>query len=175
MSLSETYLLASKVRSKLTKDAANAKISLRNLVTQANMLDNLMDHIQVENEKRLSNLNKVKFDLSSNKPTRSNLSYVTQVNEYEIDEDSESDEDEDDDYYYSSEDEDSDYDADEEIEMPSFKLSTIDEVDENLPDLTVSSDEDSDEEILITPNHSLFKNTNKKLSHPIIPITEIYN
>ncbi|CAH6721572.1 hypothetical protein CLIB1444_06S05226 [[Candida] jaroonii] len=174
MSLSETYLLASKVRSKLTKDAANAKISLRNLVTQANMLDNLMDHIQIENEKRLTNLNKVKFDLSSKKPERSNLSYVTQVNEYEIDEESESDED--DDYYYSSEEEDSDYDADEEIEMPSFKLSTIEEVDdENLPELTISSDEDSDEEILITPNHSLFKNTNKKLSHPIIPITEIYN
>ncbi|CAL1199816.1 unnamed protein product [Candida parapsilosis] len=52
MSFAQTYILASKVRSKLTKEAASPKSSLRNLVVQANMLDNLMDYITEETERR---------------------------------------------------------------------------------------------------------------------------
>ncbi|RLV89978.1 hypothetical protein JA1_004872 [Spathaspora sp. JA1] len=52
LSFSQTYILASKVRSKLTKEAASPKASLRHLVVQANMLDNIMDYISEETEKR---------------------------------------------------------------------------------------------------------------------------
>lgn len=99
MSFAESYLLASKVRSKLTREAANPKTPLRSLVLQANMLDNLMDHISVETEKKLS-ANKVSFSL----PSRSPLSSGSSVTEYEVDLDSDSDSD-DADYYYSSEEE----------------------------------------------------------------------
>lgn len=172
MSFAETYLLASKVRTKLTKDATNPKISLRNLVTQANMLDNLMDHISKENEKRLNNLNKVKFELPKAAQRSSPLS--TSVVEYEVDSDSDSDYLDDDDYYYSSEEEDDEegYKQSQievlepvtEQKLQSFHLNTIDEEDENLPELTKSSDEESEEEYIIntTINHSLFNN---KLHH----------
>lgn len=52
MSFAQSYILASKVRTKLTREASNPKSSLRVLVTQANMLDNLMDHIATETAKR---------------------------------------------------------------------------------------------------------------------------
>ncbi|EGW30058.1 uncharacterized protein SPAPADRAFT_63675 [Spathaspora passalidarum NRRL Y-27907] len=52
LSFAQTYILASKVRSKLTKEAASPKASLRHLVVQANMLDNIMDYISEETERR---------------------------------------------------------------------------------------------------------------------------
>lgn len=52
MTFAQSYMLASKVRSKLTREAANPRASLRNLVVQANMLDNLMDHIAEELSRR---------------------------------------------------------------------------------------------------------------------------
>ena len=54
MSFAQTYILASKVRSKLTREAQSPKSSLRNLVVQANMLDNIMDYINDETKRRTS-------------------------------------------------------------------------------------------------------------------------
>ena len=54
MSFAQTYILASKVRSKLTREAQSPKSSLRNLVVQANMLDNIMDYISDETKRRTS-------------------------------------------------------------------------------------------------------------------------
>lgn len=45
MRLSGSYNLAKKGRAKLLRDASNPNISLRVIVTQANMLDSLMDYI----------------------------------------------------------------------------------------------------------------------------------
>lgn len=165
MSLAQSYVLASKVRSKLTRDASNPKTALRNLVVQANMLDNLMDHISDENAKRVSKLNQVKFEI----PKRtSNLSheYQTSVLAYEVSDESDSDSDSDfdsgseneeseneeydndeeydsDDYYYSSEEEEVEEEVEEEP-MPAFKLSTIVEEPE-VPELSVSSSTDESE------------------------------
>ncbi|AOA64922.1 Hypothetical protein PP7435_CHR4-0279 [Komagataella phaffii CBS 7435] len=50
LTFAETYLLASKVKDKLTKEAVNPKTNLRLLVCQANLLDNLMDTLQNRNE-----------------------------------------------------------------------------------------------------------------------------
>lgn len=93
MSFAELYVLASKVRSKLTRQAANPKASLRSLVLQANMLDNLMDHIAVESEKRkAAPPAKVSFALPE-KPQAQSVG--PSVTEYEIDYDSASDDDDD--------------------------------------------------------------------------------
>lgn len=104
MSFAELYVLASKVRSKLTREAFNPKTSLRLLVLQANMLDNLMDHIAVETEKKkkataaaaTSRAPRVSFSL----PEKPKVAPVAgpSITEYEIDYDSASDSDEDD-YY----------------------------------------------------------------------------
>lgn len=107
MSLAELYVLASKVRSKLTREAANPKTSLRLLVLQANMLDNLMDHILLESERKKAEqaaasassaprtMPRVSFSLPS-KPAP--VVAGPSVTEYEIDYDSASDSDSDDDY-----------------------------------------------------------------------------
>ncbi|PVH14546.1 uncharacterized protein CXQ87_002690 [Candidozyma duobushaemuli] len=119
MSFAESYVLASKVRSKLTRQAANPKASLRSLVLQANMLDNLMDHIAVESDKRkAAPPAKVSFALPE-KPQAPSVG--PSVTEYEVDYDSASDDDDDYDFddfnegthtvYYSSE-SDSDSDSD---------------------------------------------------------------
>lgn len=111
LTFAQSYILASKVRSKLTKEAQNPNSSLRVLVTQANMLDNLMDHINSETEKRTAT-SKVQFQLPNNRP-RQPSSLSANISEYEVDSDSDSDSDSDDsdyesdsdDYYYSSEEE----------------------------------------------------------------------
>lgn len=153
LSFAQSYILASKVRNKLTREAANPKSSLHNLVVQANMLDNLMDHISVETEKRTNakqqeyNQKKVSFDLNNVKPS-SPLSHTggASITEYEVDSDSdeefdsdsdsdseaeyfyedgeeESDEESDSDYYYSD---DEDYDmSDVNIESKYKKLPVI--------------------------------------------------
>ncbi|KAK6464313.1 hypothetical protein DFJ63DRAFT_333885 [Scheffersomyces coipomensis] len=116
LTFAQSYILASKVRSKLTKEAANPKSSLRNLVIQANMLDNLMDYITEETEKR-SKTSTVKFDVSKPRTinTTTSRQASTLVKEIELDED-DSDEDVDDDDYdeVSSSDDDYYYYSDEE-------------------------------------------------------------
>lgn len=168
MSTLNTYYLASKVRSKLTKDAANPNVSLRNLVTQANMLDELMDSISNESSKRLDKLNnnKVTFDVSqSQKPHNRS----TNVEELELNEESDEYESESDDdsYYYSSSSDDDLYDSDDEDNeadnedeeteihfhlIPKIQLNTIEEQtedeneEEDLPELfKTSSATDSEE------------------------------
>ncbi|CCG24958.1 hypothetical protein CORT_0G02790 [Candida orthopsilosis Co 90-125] len=119
MSFAQTYILASKVRSKLTKEAASPKSSLRNLVVQANMLDNLMDYITEETERR-NNYNqeqhqgqqqdsdgkRVQFDIpsevnhgksghSDEEVSNTGSLYKTSITEYELDSDSDSDSDSD--------------------------------------------------------------------------------
>lgn len=176
MTFAESYVLASKVRSKLTKEASNPKTSLRSLVLQANMLDNLMDHITLETEKRRS-APSVSFSVPKKTHTAGTGPSVT---EYEVDSDSDDDSDDaafrdsdysddelfmedssdEDDYYYSSD--------EEEVALSvalapvkSFKklpvidlsagqhLLVIYEEQEDMPELTRStsnSDSDSDEE-----------------------------
>lgn len=93
LTFAQTYLLASKVRTKLTKEANSPKASLRNLVVQANMLDNIMEYIHDETEKRTKvpprTTSHVSFDVPI-KPSRNQ--YKTAVMEYEVDEDSDDDE-----------------------------------------------------------------------------------
>lgn len=159
MSLALSYLLASKVRAKLTKDASNPKTSLRTLVVQANMLDNLMDHIASQNTKRAEKLLQVKFDIPHRSPTATS----TTVQEYEVEEESDSDFDSDfdsesdsdteydyqydetdeeeydsDDYYYSSEEEEEEEEQQPQPQHNTFKLSTIEEEPE-MPELSKSS------------------------------------
>ncbi|ONH69116.1 Protein ECM13 [Cyberlindnera fabianii] len=49
-SMADTYILASKARAKLTKEASRPDHDLRILVSHANMLDNLMDKIHAHRE-----------------------------------------------------------------------------------------------------------------------------
>jgi hypothetical protein len=114
LSFSQTYILASKVRSKLTKQANDPKVRLSNLVVQANMLDNLMDSISSFAEERnkatqSSGESHVTFNVST---PHSSLRTVTSVSEYEVDLDSD-DEDSDDEYYVDEDDEDDDIDYEE--------------------------------------------------------------
>ncbi|CCH46018.1 Replicase polyprotein [Wickerhamomyces ciferrii] len=82
MSISETYLLAGKARSKLNKEAAKADPSIRVLVSHANMLDNLMEDIETyKEEQRTSKIQQRNSSILTNfKPTRSsNLQHTTTV------------------------------------------------------------------------------------------------
>lgn len=121
MSFSETYMLASRVRLKLTRSAANPKLPLRLLVLQANMLDNLMDHISSQYETRKSSSNKVSFAVDE-APRKRNVSVLRgrgpTVTEYEVESDSDLDLDSDSDLDLDAafSDSDSDYDSDEEEE-----------------------------------------------------------
>lgn len=114
MSFAETYVMASKVRSKLTRQAANPKTLLVLLVLQANMLDNLMDTIAEETKKRRET------HVSFSVPEKRHTSVEPSVTEYEVESDSDDDLDydsdpdvvefeseleSDDDYYYSDGDE----------------------------------------------------------------------
>lgn len=166
-SFAESYVLALKVRSKLTREAADPKTSLRLLVLQANMLDNLMDHIALETEKRRTPApSKVSFELPEKKPA--SMQVVPSVTEYEIDSDSDleddyavasSDSDSDDALYFSSSDEEDESDIS--VQVPhsaSFRqlplvnlghhlnLLIIPEEEDDLPELTkllLLSDSDS--------------------------------
>lgn len=119
ISFAQSYILASKVKTKLSKQASDPKSSLRNLVVQANMLDNLMDYIGNETEKRCSEpslntkpedaLKHVSFDDQSVRPPRDEAT-KTSVTEYEVDSDSDSDGESDLSYEYSDSDSESDSD-----------------------------------------------------------------
>lgn len=153
LSFAQSYILASKVRNKLTQQASNPKSSLVNLVTQANMLDNLMDHISIETEKRLSQQKSISIPTPSNVSFTSTSSNFTpscspvhgaNITEYEVssdssDDDSYTDESDDDseldsdsDYYYSSDDEEEIIDVHKSSykHLPLLKLSKIIEEDE---------------------------------------------
>ncbi|KAK6205305.1 uncharacterized protein RJT21DRAFT_117776 [Scheffersomyces amazonensis] len=170
LSFAQTYILASKVRSKLTKEAANPKSSLRNLVTQANMLDNLMDYITEETEKR-SKTSTVKFDITARNSRTTTTHTSTLVKEIELDEDEseddsedeydedyavldeqevdeeESSSDDDDYYYYSDEEEPESEELISKIPTPSYK---------QLPfiDLSLSNIPEEDEETSQVPELS---------------------
>ncbi|QRG38348.1 hypothetical protein FDK38_002754 [Candidozyma auris] len=158
MSFAESYVLASKVRSKLTREASNPKTSLRSLVLQANMLDNLMDHIAVETEKKkkataaaaTSRAPRVSFSL----PEKPKVAPVAgpSITEYEIDYDSASDSDEDD--YFD------DFEsaaADNNSNAVYYSGSDEDESESDSDDYYYSSDEeeeDEEEEYRLTPSSS---------------------
>lgn len=97
--------MASKVRVKLAKQAADPKSSLRLLVLQANMLDRLMDDITVKSQKpKPKQPSTVTFSLPQKKEMQSiERSIGPNVTEYEVDSDSDSDSD-DEDYAYTSSD-----------------------------------------------------------------------
>ena len=136
MSFAQTYIFASTVRSKLTKQASNPNSSLRVLVTQANMLDNVMDHLAEETEKSVTkNMSFSAEDdhkhVSFQLPERKRHQGVsTNVTEYEVGSESDSDSDSDSysddddqsdsdsDYYYSSDDE-------EEIQVPLIQIAKV--------------------------------------------------
>lgn len=160
LSFAQTYILSNKVRHKLTKDAANPNASLRNLVVQANMLDNLMDYIADENKKRSDKRqeerkNRVSFELPERGRSAQHTNN-TMITEYEVDSDSDSDYDtfsasdsdsDSDDYYYS--------DEEDEIETP-LKTATTMEIGsayKQLPSMDLSEfreleaiEEENDEE-----------------------------
>lgn len=162
MSFAQTYILASKVRSKLTREAQSPKSSLRNLVVQANMLDNIMDYISDETKRRTSEklTSKTNTQKSSSgylspessvvqfAPTPVRQAYKTSITEYEIDSDSSDDdeeEDEDDeddnedDYFY--EDGQNDYD-----DLDDYEDSVVMEQDELAAIKGVYYEEDQEEE-----------------------------
>lgn len=165
MSFAQTYIFASTVRNKLTKQASNPNSSLRVLVTQANMLDNIMDHLAEETDKRVTKHispsvesdKHVSFELPERKIQQG---VSTKVTEYEVgsdsdsdsDSDSYSDDDEDDsesdsDYYYYS-----DSDEEEEIQIPSIQIAKVQSF-KQLPSMdlsryTIEEEEDEyDEEV----------------------------
>lgn len=162
MSFAQTYILASKVRFKLTREAQSPKSSLRNLVVQANMLDNIMDYISDETKRRTSEklTSKTNTKKSSSgylspessvvqfAPTPVRQAYKTSITEYEIDSDSsddeeeEEDDDEDDnegDYFY--EDGQNDYD-----DLDDYEDSVVMEQDELAAIKGVYYEEDQEEE-----------------------------
>lgn len=163
MSFAQTYILASKVRSKLTREAQSPKSSLRNLVVQANMLDNIMDYISDETKRRTSEklTSKTNTQKSSSgylspessvvqfAPTPVRQAYKTSITEYEIDSDSSDDDEEEeeedheddneDDYFY--EDGQNDYD-----DLDDYEDSVVMEQDELAAIKGVYYEEDQDEE-----------------------------
>lgn len=158
MSFAQTYILASKVRSKLTREAQSPKSSLRNLVVQANMLDNIMDYISDETKRRTSEklTSKTNTQKSSSgylspessvvqfAPTPVRQAYKTSITEYEIDSDSSDDDEEDeddneDDYFY--EDGQNDYD-----DLDDYEDSVVMEQDELAAIKGVYYEEDQEEE-----------------------------
>lgn len=163
MSFAQTYILASKVRSKLTREAQSPKSSLRNLVVQANMLDNIMDYISDETKRRTSEklTSKTNTQKSSSgylspessvvqfAPTPVRQAYKTSITEYEIDSDSSDDDEEEeeedheddneDDYFY--EDGQNDYD-----DLDDYEDSVVMEQDELAAIKGVYYEEDQEEE-----------------------------
>lgn len=146
MTLGESYILASRVRSKLTKHASDSRVGLRILVTQANMLDNIMDHIDAEHAKRRAaaqNAYKtsIRFEEPAIKKSRgrntSNTRGKTSVTEYEVDSESDSDS-----YSDSDSDSDSDYEMETYQEESLAKVSDMQYID-NL-DGETESESDSD-------------------------------
>ncbi|CDK26371.1 unnamed protein product [Kuraishia capsulata CBS 1993] len=100
MSLAQTYSLAAKAKSKLTKEAVNPNADLRYLVCQANLLDNLMDSITHRRPVSILEPEPVAARKESDLHVR--FDNTTKVTTTEISGDL--DDLDDDDYYYDSED-----------------------------------------------------------------------
>ncbi|RCK65304.1 hypothetical protein Cantr_01229 [Candida viswanathii] len=151
LSFAQTYILASKVRSKLTKEAQSPKSSLRNLVVQANMLDNIMDYISEETTRRTQEYESIRKQKSvefAPSPLRTN--YKTSITEYEIDEDSDDEEYSDDEDMEEEEEEESD--DDELLEQPEgefngvyYEEEEVSDDDDDSEGSSYYSDEDSDD------------------------------
>lgn len=166
MLLASLYVLASKVKAKLTKQAADPRSSLRSLVLQANMLDNVMDHIATETKRvQLEKASKVSFAVPEKRVYSPSRLQVTEYEiEYELDSsseyDSESDsdlaDDEDEYYYYSSDSDSEDIITQVAPTMLHRQLLIIPEQEE-VPELTYlvsSSDADSEDDFHF-PNYVL--------------------
>lgn len=158
MSFAQTYIFASTIRNKLTKQASNPNSSLRVLVTQANMLDNVMDHLAEETDKRVTrNMSFSTEDdhkhVSFQLPERKRQGASTNVTEYEVGSESDSDSDSDSysddddesdsdsDYYYSSDDE-------EETQVPPIQIAKVQSF-KQLPSMDLSNysiEEENEEE-----------------------------
>lgn len=140
--------MASKVRVKLAKQAADPKSSLRLLVLQANMLDRLMDDITV-NSKKSKPASKVTFSVPEKKREQQILLPLAgpNVTEYEVDSDSDSDSD-DSDYISTGSDsdenvfdpEEDDYLSDSDDEEPVIMSATKHTPSKTLPVLESPSD-----------------------------------
>lgn len=173
MSFAQTYILASKVRSKLTREAQSPKSSLRNLVVQANMLDNIMDYISDETKRRTSEklTSKTNTQKSSSgylspessvvqfAPTPVRQAYKTSITEYEIDSDSSDDDEEDeddneDDYFY--EDGQNDYD-----DLDDYEDSVVMEQDElaAIKGVYYEEDQEEEEEDNLSETSSIYSNS----------------
>lgn len=63
--VAETYILASKVKTKLTKEAVKTDINLVKLVTQANLLDKLIENINHLQSKEINSYPSPKFTFES--------------------------------------------------------------------------------------------------------------
>lgn len=152
MSLTSTYAkyqLALTVKLKLTRAAARPDALLRVLVTQANMLDLLLDLLSADAKAAASAAPALKVTFVE--PVRSPLRDTT-VTSVEIESDSEDEYDDDSDY--DDEDSDLEFEYDEPAYVTSYpslvRLLSIAEEDEEEPHLTFLSSDD-DEEMVQTP------------------------
>lgn len=144
MSIAETYLLASKARAKLTKEAAKGDHDLRVLVSHANLLDNLMESIH---NHKFPKQQQQPSSILHKTTTPSNLHHtttVTFVDEDELDDEFSSDDDvvEDDDEinYTINYDSDSDSDSEDDEDYEDYELESEEEDEEE--DITDVKDED---------------------------------
>lgn len=151
MSLADTYLLASKARSKLTREASRQDHDLRILVSHANMLDNLMEELS---KQRYNNQHKVE-------PVSSEYPHDSIEHEYEYEDEEEDDDDDDyynsgsDDEYYEDEfadeeDDDDEYALFEDCQLPSVRVYQSRNSHKVLPTVDeVPYEEEQDEEELL--------------------------
>lgn len=169
MPVAETYFLASKARSKLSKEANRHDHNLRILVSHANLLDNLMDSLAqkrragVPTQPTATAKAEPKHTTFAPLPVPDRSTPSTVIYEEDDEPEFEYSDSSDDDYeYYEEEEEDSDSDDDyfSEVQIPFGKkdfrsLPTVDEdpIDEEelmnnntVPSLSYSSEEEESEE-----------------------------
>ncbi|GMF01511.1 unnamed protein product [Ambrosiozyma monospora] len=140
-SISDTYVLASKVKTRLTREAVKTDVNLHRLVCQANLLDNLIEYLNEQQTKKANAsaaaTTTVSFEsIATSKDGVSSM--TTELDDYDSDDDSDEDSDldsedsedyeydydeydsEDDSYDYESESDDEDDEAedDEEDDVP---------------------------------------------------------
>lgn len=128
MSVSDTYLLASKARSKLQYEASRNDHDLRILVSHANMLDNIMDSLAQRRRKQQADAILInESQVQSNKPVTFELSKPdrqSQESHYEVYEEEEEYSDEYEDEYedsYFDEEEDDDDEDDDDLDYDLFE------------------------------------------------------
>lgn len=139
MSIAETYLLASKARAKLTKEAAKGDHDLRVLVSHANLLDNLMESIH---NHKFPKQQQQPSSILHKTTTPSNLHHtttVTFVDEDELDDEFSSDDDiveEDDEINYTiNYDSDSDSDSEDDEDYEDYEFESEEEDEEDITDV----------------------------------------